>query len=198
MPLGSIVTGEAASVQAGQRCFRLEMGLQGALAREQDEYPIQINIGNTSQSAVVDCDPDKPNLKTEIEEGCGTPDGFPSYAAHDFAQTDGSGTPYCPDISGAPSFFFVPKAAPYDDWAPFTCVLTQTSAAANQVVQGFNQRIFGVQNNPSCPADDAPFKKGRNYWHDDNNAYAVRPRWPGPGTLAVQQDFYTFTRTGRH
>ena len=107
--VGSIVTGEAASVQAGQRCFRLEMGLQGALAREQDEYPIQINIGNTSQSAVVDCDPDKPNLKQEIEEGCGTPDGFPSYTSHDFAQTDGSGTPYCPDLNSAGQFFSLPS-----------------------------------------------------------------------------------------
>ena len=63
-PSQLLLTGEAASVPSGQRCFRLEMGLQGALAREQDEYPIQINIGTTSQSAVVDCDPDKPNLKT--------------------------------------------------------------------------------------------------------------------------------------
>ena len=193
--LGQIVTGEAASVQAGQRCFRLEMGLQGALAREQDEYPIQINIGNTSQSAVVDCDPDKSNFKTEIEEGCGTPDGFPSYTAHDFAQTDGSGTPYCPDLNSANQFFSLPKPAPYNNWAPFTCVLTQTSAAANQVVQGFNQRIFGVQNNPSCPSDTSLFERGRNYWHDANNAYVGDP--DGTGPLLPQEDFYTFTRSAR-
>jgi hypothetical protein len=192
---GAIDTGEAASVQSGQRCFRLEMGLQGALAREQDEYPIVLNIGTTSQSAVVDCDPDKSNLKTEIEEGCGTPDGFPSYTAHDFAQTDGSGNPYCPDISGQNQFFNLPKSPPYDNWAPFTCVLTQTSAAANQVVQGFNQRIFGVQNNPSCPADNALFAKGRNYWHDANNSFVGDP--DGTGPLLNQEDFYTFTRTSR-
>lgn len=193
--LGSIVTGEAASVQTGQRCFRLEMGLQGALARDQDEYPIVINIGTTSQSAVIDCDPDKPNLKTEIEEGCGTPDGFPSYVKHDFAQTDGSGNPYCPDISSANQFFSLPKPAPYDNWAPFTCVLTQTSSAVNQVMQGFNQRIFGVQNNPSCPSENSLFVPGRNYWHDANNSFAADP--DGTGPLAVQQDFYTFARPSR-
>lgn len=192
---GAIVTGEAASVQTGQRCFRLEMGLQGALARDQDEYPIVINIGTTSQSAVVDCDPDKPNLKTEIEEGCGTPDGFPTYVKHDFAQTDGSGNPFCPDLSSPNQFFSLPKPAPYDNWAPFTCVLTQTSAAANQVIQGFNQRIFGVQNNPSCPADTSLFVPGRNYWHDANNAFAADP--DGAGPLAVQEDFYTFARPSR-
>jgi hypothetical protein len=187
-----LLTGEAASVPSGRRCFRLEMGLQGALAREQDEYPIQINIGATSQSAVVDCDPSKPNLKTEIEEGC----GGPSYTRHDFAQADGNGTPYCPDLPGQNQFFSLPKAPPYDNWAPFTCVLTQSSASPNQVIQGFHQRLFGVQNNPSCPADDAPFKPGRNYWHDLNNSYAFDPDGPNE-PLAVQEDFWTFTRTGR-
>jgi hypothetical protein len=198
---GAIVTGEAASVQSGQRCFRLEMGLQGALAREQDEYPIQINIGTTSQSAVVDCDPDKSNLKTEIEEGCGAPDGFPSYTAHDFARVDnGSGpqnTPYCPDINSVNQFFDVnpPKAAPYENWPAFTCVLTQPCNNCNQITQGFHQRIFGVQNNPTCPADNALFVKGRNYWHDANNSFAADP--DGAGPLLVQQDFFTFTRSSR-
>jgi hypothetical protein len=52
-----------------------------------------------------------------------------------------------------------------------------------------------VQNNPSCPPDDAPFVRGRNYWHDLNNTYAFDP--DGAGPLAVQEDFYTFTRSGR-
>ena len=202
---GGSVTGEAASVQAGgQRCFRLEMGLQGALARGQDEYPIQINVGNTSQSAVVDCDPDKSNLKQEIEEGCGTPDGSPAYAAHDFAVADGSGTPYCPDLSSANQFFSLPKPAPYNNWEPFTCILTQTSSTPNQVVQGFNQRIFGVQSNPSCPnPENSLFVKGRNYWHDLNNSFVGDPDDPdgaGPldGPLAPQEDFYTFARPSRN
>ena len=205
-PSQLLLTGEAASVQLGQRCFRLEMGLQGALARQQDEYPIQINLGTTSQSSVVDCDPDKSNMKQEIEEGCGTPDGSPSYVAHDFARTDTQpgGSPYCPDESSANQFFDVtpPKPAPYENWEPITCVLTQTSNAVNQVMSGFNQRIFGVQNNPSCPADNALYVKGRNYWHDANNSFSGDPDDPdgaGPldGPLAPQEDFYTFTRSGR-
>ena len=202
-----IVTGDAASVPSGgPRCFRMEMGVQGALAREQDEYPIQINLGTTSQSAVVDCDPDKSNMKQEIEEGCGTPDGFPSYVAHDFTRTDtqSGGSPYCPDESSANQFFDVspPKPAPYENWAPLTCVLTQTSNSVNQVMSGFNQRLFGVQNNPTCPADNARFVKGRNYWHDANNTFVDDPDDPdgaGPldGPLAPQEDFYTFTRSGR-
>jgi hypothetical protein len=163
-------TGNAASVQAGSHCFKVDVGLQGALARDQNEYPIQINIGNTSQSAVVDCDPDIPNLKSEIEQGCGAPDGFPSYVRHDFAQVGPNGK-YCPDWNGINNFFQLPKADPWDDWAPFTCIATQTCNNCNQVVQGFHQRIFGVQNNPSCPTDTAPFRAGRNYWHDANNQY---------------------------
>jgi hypothetical protein len=171
------------------------MGLQGALAREQDEYPIQINQGDTSQSAVVDCDPAWSNLKTEIEMGCGTPDGFPSYTAHDFAVQDGQNTPYCPDLNGQNQFFNLPKAPPYDNWAPFTCVLTQTCNNCNQIVDGFNERLFADSSNPSCPADNALFVKGRNYWHDANNTFAADP--DGAGPLQIQQDFYTFTRSSR-
>ncbi len=44
-------------------------------------------------------------------------------------------------------------------------------------MQGFNQRLFGVNNNPNCPAENTtlvpgqpePFTPGRNYWHDANN-----------------------------
>ena len=144
--LGVVVTGEAASVPGGRRCFKMEMGLQGALARDQDEQPIQLNIGATSQSAVVDCDPSIPNIKDEIVMGCGGDDGFPTYKRHDFAVT-----PYCPNVSGANQFFSLPKPAPWTAWEPFTCVLTQTSASVNQIMQGLNERFFGVSNNPSCP-----------------------------------------------
>jgi hypothetical protein len=73
-------------------------------------------------------------------------------------------------------------------------VLTQTSASAipGQMIQGFNLRIFGVMNNPSCPTEDttwadpdepAPFTAGRNYWHDANNVldeYTFAQDSPGP------------------
>jgi hypothetical protein len=191
---GAGLTGQAASVQGGQRCFRLDMGLQGALARDQDEYPIQLNIGATSQSSVVDCDPNISNLKDEIAQGC----QWPNYAKHDFATT-----PYCPAVSGANQFFSVPQPAPWQNWGanngagPFTCVLTQASATPNQVVQGLNDRFFGVTNNPSCPADNAEFVKGRNYWHDYNNEYVADP--DGSGSEGPQADYWTFAtaRVGR-
>lgn len=186
------VTGEAASVQTGRRCFKLEMGLQGALAREQDEVPIQLNIGATSQSAVVDCDPDIPNLKEEIVQGCGGADGWPTYKKHDFAAT-----PYCPGWNGINNFFSLPKPSPWQGWAPFTCVATQTTATPNQVVQGFNERFFGVTNNPTCPADNAQFVPGRNYWHDLNNDFFGDPDEPD-GPEIGQVDYFTFTRTSRN
>jgi hypothetical protein len=189
--LGLTETGEAASVPAGRRCFKLEMGLQGALAREQDEDPIVLNIGNTSQSSVVDCDPSLSNIKDEIQNGCGSDDGFPTYKRHDFAVT-----PYCPNVSSANQFFQLPQPAPWDAWAPFTCVLTQSSASVNQIQQGLNLRLFGVSNNPSCPADNAAFVPGRNYWHDANNDFTSDP--DGAGPEPSQADYYTFTRSSRN
>lgn len=189
--LGLTETGEAASVPAGRRCFKLEMGMSGALAREQDEEPIVLNIGDTSQTAVVDCDPSIPNIKDEIKLGCGGDDGFPTYKRHDFAVT-----PYCPGWSGINQFFNLPKPAPWDAWAPFTCVATQTSAAANQIMDGFNDRFFNDPSNPSCPADNAQFVPGRNYWHDLNNEFFGDP--DGVGPEPIQADYFTFTRTSRN
>ena len=189
---GGLLPGEEGSVPAGRRCFKLEMGLQGALAREQDEEPIVLNIGTTSQSAVVDCDPSISNLKDEIAQGCGGDDGFPTYRKHDFAVT-----PYCPGWSGINQFFNLPKPAPWDAWEPFTCLATQTSAAANQVVQGFNERIFGVSNNPNCPSDNAQFVPGRNYWHDLNNEFVGDPDGAA-GPLPAQADYWTFARSSRN
>ena len=48
--------------------------------------------------------------------------------------------------------------------------MTQTGSG-NQVMQGFNQRLFGVQNNPMCPGEGSNFVPGRNYWHDANNNF---------------------------
>jgi hypothetical protein len=160
---GDPVTGDDAASQPGgeQRCYVVDMGMSGGLARDQDEPPLALNLGSgSSQRALIDCDPDLPNLKDEIVTGCQTP----SYAANKFDTS-----PLCPGTAG---FFTVPKPAPFDTWPPFRCVLTQTTAAANQIVQGFNERIFGVSNNPVCPGDLAgEYVKGRNYWHRDNNAF---------------------------
>jgi hypothetical protein len=163
--LGIPETAGAASVQTGTRCFYLTMGLQGGLAKDQDEPPIQLNIGATSQSAVLDCDPNIPNLKGEIVTGCQDP----VYARNRFDTS-----PRCPDAN---QFFNSPKAAPFnppDNYPPWRCVLTQPTAAPNQIVQGLSERLFGDSSNPSCPADPGnttgqEWRKGRNYWHNANN-----------------------------
>ena len=157
-------TGEAASIPSGGcNQFFMTMGLQGGLSKDQDEPPIQLNIGATSQSSVLDCDPNDPNLKDEVQNGCQSP----FYAKNKF-----NTNPLCPPDSPG-TFFNSPKAAPFgppDNYPPWRCVLTQTSNAANQVEQGFNLRFFGVSNNPTCPADNPnSFVKGRNYWHNANN-----------------------------
>ena len=90
------------------------------------------------------------------------------YQRHPFTYT-----PYCPSDNN-PAALLGPHPAPWDasnGWPPPQCVVTQTGAG-NQVMQGFNQRLFGVNNDPTCPPDDAPFKHGRNYWHDANNNFA--------------------------
>jgi len=166
----TLMDGEAASHPVGSsRCFYIDMGLQGGIAQDQDEPPIALNLGTgASQRALIDCDPNITNLKSEVVSGC----LWPSYAANKFTTA-----PLCPGTNG---FFDVPKAAPFDNWPSFRCVLTQTTAAANQIVQGFNERIFGDPTNPTCPPEDtagyppppgsaAPWTKGRNYWHRDNN-----------------------------
>ena len=180
--LGFNVTGEtveAASVPAGRNCFYVEMGLQGAIARDQDEPPIAFNLGASgSQRAFLDCDPAAgTNLKTEIQNGCA-----PLYQQHRFTYT-----PFCPGDNN-PAALLGPHPAPWDasnGWPPPQCVVTQTGAG-NQVMEGLNQRLFGVNNNPTCPQDNAAFKHGRNYWHDANNNFQD----PVTGTY----DTYTFAQ----
>jgi hypothetical protein len=178
--LPNYIDGEAASQPFGQaHCFVVEMGLAGSVAITQDEPPIAFNLAGTSQSALLDCDPDISNIKDEIVEGC-----KPFYAKNDFTRD-----PPCP--SGVTSWSGMQSPAPPFDaeWPPYTCALTQTTGAPapGQLIAGFNERVFGDPSNPTCPTENtlwtgppakAPFTQGRNYWHDANN----------------QIDEYTFAR----
>lgn len=168
-----IVDFDAASQPTGSTpCYVVDMGTAGGLARDQDEPPIAFNLGNnSSQRAYVDCDPNiQPDPREEIVQGC----QWPSYAANRFDRS-----PFCPGVAG---FWDVPKPEPFDNWPPFRCVLTQTGNA-DQVIQGFNKRIFGRTNKPMCPGDDmTQYVKGRNYWHRDNNDYDDETfAWGGDG-----------------
>jgi hypothetical protein len=167
------VTGEDAASQpvGAHRCYIVDLGLSAGLARDQDEPPIAFNLGdNSSQRAYIDCDATTANLKSEIVAGCQQP----AYAANRF-NTD----PHCPTSNG---FFTTPKGAPFENWPPFRCVLTQTGNSG-QVVQGFNERIFGRSNNPTCASDAPGYVRGRNYWHRLNNDYDAETfAWDGTGT----------------
>jgi Putative Flp pilus-assembly TadE/G-like len=178
---------DAASQPAGStRCYVVDLGLAGGLARDQDEPPIAFNLGdNSSQRAYVDCDPDIPNLKSEIVTGC----QWPPYSANTF-----EAPPYCPGPSG----FFDRMNPPVAGWPPYRCVLTQTGNSS-QVIQGFNERIFKQANNPRCPTDDATRPMwGRNYWHRMNNDYDEETfAWdgtgpPGPGGAAKGNTLNSF------
>jgi hypothetical protein len=162
--------GDAASLPAGSRpCYIVNLGLQGGMARDQDEPPIALLLGSgPSQRALVDCDPDAAHgqVEDEIRDGC----QWPPYTSNKFDEPPGKAG-WCPwgDDTTA-SFFTLPKPAPFDDWGTaFDCVLTRTGNAT-QLLKGFNQRLFGVNNNPICPTDDGSrFQPGRNYWHRANN-----------------------------
>jgi hypothetical protein len=168
---------DAASQPDGAtRCYVVDLGTAGGLARDQDEPPIAFNLGRTSsQRAYVDCEPNK-NVEVGIVTGC----QWPPYAANKFDTT-----PYCPDTSG---WFNHPKPAPFDNWPPFRCVLTKTGQNEGPIMHGFNERIFGKKTNPSCPVEDLsdpakiPYAQGRNYWHRLNNQRDEETfAWDGDG-----------------
>ena len=144
-------------------CLYVDMGLRGGTADDQDEPPVAFTEGSgSSQMGSVDCDPNIPQgaiLTDGVVSGCS-----PFYRGNKF-----DSFPTCPDQS---QFFSLPKPAPFDDWPPFDCVKTRPTGAMNQLVTGLNLRIFGVPNNPSCPADDSDeLVPGRNYWHRENNQF---------------------------
>jgi hypothetical protein len=74
-----------------------------------------------SQTQAIDCDPTKPNLRTELAQGC-----TPEYSIN-------HGTP-CQSYSYYGS---LPQTAPWD------CTITQTGGAVGQVYQGMLDRTQG-------------------------------------------------------
>jgi Putative Flp pilus-assembly TadE/G-like len=176
--VGEAIGGPAASHQTGvSACFFVDMGLKGGIAKDQDEPPFVFDEGTgSSQMGFLDCDPafgQGQQLTDAVVNGCGI-----LYTGNKF-----NTSPLCP---GPNQFFTLPKPAPFDDWAPFDCVKTRPTGAGNQIVDGLNERIFGVRNNPSCPADNGGgYVEGRNYWHRANNGYdAINYAWDNdtPGT----------------
>ena len=128
----------ASQPEGATRCYVVDLGMAGGLARDQDEPPIAFNLGdNSSQRAYVDCDPDIANMKSEIVTR------LPMAAVRGEQVRHDAVLPRTRRVlrQGEPTDGRV---------AAVHCVLTQTGNSS-QVIQGFNERIFNKTNNPTVP-----------------------------------------------
>lgn len=100
----------------------VRIGLQGNLQEAQSvsDPPVLLRVTGGSQNQSVDCDPDLPNLRDEIEQGCA-----PFYTVN-------NGTA-CPSTAST----LWSTAQPWD------CVAIQTGGAVGQLEQGMRGRILG-------------------------------------------------------
>lgn len=172
------IDNEAASRPTGSAsCFVMDMGLKGALAVDANEPPIIFDDGTgASQTGSVDCDPDIPQgqaLIISVANGCG-----PDYAKHQFDRN-----PLCPQQN---QIFAQPNPGPpWDDWPPLTCIKTRPTSNASQFRSGFNRRLFGNDNQNTCPGTSSAYVRGRNYWDKDTPNGYVPP--PGGTPLGFQE-----------
>ncbi|MGH3060401.1 MAG: hypothetical protein ACRDNA_03195, partial [Gaiellaceae bacterium] len=95
---------------------------------------VELRVTGGSQNQSIDCDPNLPNLRDEIEQGCA-----PLYAINE-------GAP-CP--STAPSLWSSPQ--------PWDCVAVQTGGAVGQLEQGMRGRILGGASSCTSPNNWASF-----------------------------------------
>ena len=165
------VDDQAASQQTGgDRCFLVEMGLKGGIAKDAGEQPIIFNDGiGSSQMGAVDCDPtiqQGKELTIGVVNGCRV-----WYAKHPF-----DWSPLCPNKN---DLFTTPNPGPpWNDgrWPPLRCIKTRPTGSMNQLEAGLKERFFGDKNANSCPNTGPGFVKGRNYWDKDTpNGYVGLP-----------------------
>ena len=121
----------------------VRIGISGNLQEAQSvsDPIVQLRVTGGSQNQSIDCDPNLPNLRDEISQGCA-----PQYAINTGAA--------CP--SSASSLWSTPQ--------PWDCVAIQTGGAVGQLEQGMRNRILGgasscvSPNNwssfPNLPQDD--------------------------------------------
>ena len=121
----------------------VRIGIKGNLQEAQSvsDPLVELRVTGGSQNQSIDCDPDLPNLRDEIENGCA-----PLYAINTGAA--------CP--TNAPTLWSTPQ--------PWDCVAIQTGGAVGQLEQGMKNRILGGSNScvspnnwssfPNLPPDD--------------------------------------------
>jgi hypothetical protein len=113
----------------------VKIGIQGNLAVAQSVGdPVVLLRVSGSQNQSVDCDPNLPNLRNEIRQGCA-----PQY------EINAGST--CP--ATAPTLWSGPQ--------PWNCVAIQTGGAIGQVEQGMRDRILGGSNTCTSPNNWSSF-----------------------------------------
>lgn len=114
----------------------VRIGLQGNLQEAQSvsDPPVLLRVTGGSQNQSVDCDPDLPNLRDEIEQGCA-----PFYTVN-------NGTA-CPSTAST----LWSTAQPWD------CVAIQTGGAVGQLEQGMRGRILGGASTCTSPNNWSSF-----------------------------------------
>lgn len=108
------------------------LGLKPSLQNAQSVSDPVVSLkvaGGGSQNQALDCDPDKPNLRDELAEGCG-----PTYKVND-------GQSSC-----------LTQQLLWASPQPWNCVVISTGATVGQVTQGMNKRILGDENATTCTA----------------------------------------------
>jgi Putative Flp pilus-assembly TadE/G-like len=153
-------------------------------AQSTSDPVVALRVIGGSQNQSLDCDPNWPNLKSELATGC-----RPQY-------TKNTGT-VCPDS----------VAVLWSSPQPWPCVGLQTGGATNQVPAGLNLRVLGSEKPSVCPPLGEP---GHNNWSmfEDPGLPPGDPRivqvfltpfgsFDGSGSTTVPvTDFATFYVTG--
>ena len=114
----------------------VKIGIQGNLEEAQSvaDPLVLLRVTGGSQNQSIDCDPDLPNLRDEIANGCAP--------AYEINTGDA-----CP--STAPSLWSTSQ--------PWDCVAIQTGGAVGQLEQGMKQRILGGASTCTSPNNWASF-----------------------------------------
>jgi hypothetical protein len=153
-----------------QHQFAVTIGIGGILRNATSIYDpiVQLRVQTLSGQS-LDCDPNYPNLKTELAQGC-----RPNYIRN-------TGSPDCSTIGTAALWPPAPELQ-----QPWPCIAVSSGAQPNQVSAGLNLRILLDEKASVCPAAGV---NGHNNWLMFDQDYV-----PVPGDTRGQDGFPTGDR----